>query len=130
MDFQPVGESTSPFKVPVFRYVNLHPYTKHGAPANPAHFALYKEIASEVLAGQQDGYGEEELKDFLHRLVETMDATPEINSQALSELRRYLEAAHLALVRANARKAGLLDISAKVRRRRLTYQVEHIRLNT
>jgi len=43
--------------------------SKHGAPANPAYFTLYKEIAGEVLAGQQDGYGEVELKDFLLKLV-------------------------------------------------------------
>ena len=95
--------------------------SKYGAPPNPAFFALYKEIAAAVLAGQQDGYGEVELKDFLLKLVDTMSATPEINSVALTELSRYLEAGHLALVRAKAKDAGLLDISARAATSLLRY---------
>jgi intraflagellar transport protein 172 len=74
-----------------------------------------------VLAGKQDGYGEVELKDFLRTLVGTMSATPEINAGALKELSRFLEAAHLALVRAQAKDAGLLDVSAKAATSLLRY---------
>ena len=86
---------------------------ERGAPADPRYFALYKEIAGEVLGGAQDGVGEEGLKKFLTSLVDTMSATPEINAEHLADLRRCLEATNLALVRAKCKDADMPVLSAK-----------------
>ena len=47
-------------------------HTSGGARRQSGYFALYKEIAGEVLGGAQDGVGEEGLKKFLTSLVDTM----------------------------------------------------------
>ena len=86
---------------------------ERGAPADPRYFALYKEIAGEVLGGAQDGVGEEGLKKFLTSLVDTMSATPEINAEHLADLRRCLEATNLAVVRAKCKDADMPVLSAK-----------------
>ena len=95
---------------------------EHGAPADARYFPLYKEVAREVLAGAQDGYGEKELMRVLQGLTSQMAATPEMFEAAdLAAFRRYLEACHLALVRAEAREANLLDLSAKAATSLLRY---------
>lgn len=86
---------------------------RFGAPATPANFDMYRDIAIGVLSGRGGGVGEEEARTFLSAVVSSMSLTPEIARDALAEFRRLLEAAHLACVRARAAGANLPEQAAR-----------------
>ncbi|XP_078598147.1 intraflagellar transport protein 172 homolog [Branchiostoma floridae x Branchiostoma japonicum] len=79
-------------------------YVKHGAPANPANFNIYKRVVLEILSmpdlDRADSYRMwADLRDLLMDLCENMSKSSEASSPAHEEFEQMLQIAHYYAVR-------------------------------
>ncbi|KAI8482238.1 hypothetical protein Bbelb_400200 [Branchiostoma belcheri] len=79
-------------------------YVKHGAPANPANFNIYKRIVLEILSmpdlDRADSYRMwADLRDLLLDLCENMSKSSEASSPAHEEFEQMLQIAHYYAIR-------------------------------
>lgn len=94
-------------------------FARYGVSPDPSNFDLYRHVAKSILAETHTGAGPSpgdayaDTKEYLQKLVQQMEATPDVNTQHLRQFSSLATAAHLSNQHAVCSKQGWHAMAAK-----------------